>query len=96
MCDAVKARREIRVQHILGLIADRIENGFDRVVGGASWTEPVAVRLESSLPFGLQGKAHQGLSGAVAQGGNAERTLFRFAGLGYPDPTNGACLQVWR
>src|SRR5439155_13041582 len=96
VCDAVKARRDICVQHVLWLVAYRVEDGFDRVMGGASWSEPITVWLESSLPFGFQGKPHQRLAGAVRQGRNAKRSLFHFARLGNPDPANGACLQMWR
>jgi len=94
---AVEACCDVCVQHILGLVADRIENSFERVVAGASRTEPETVRLETSFPFGFQGKPRQRLSGAVVQGRDAKRSLFRRgARFGNPDPANGACPQMRR
>jgi site-specific DNA recombinase len=88
--DAVETGRDIRVEHVLRLLADRGEDHLDRIVRGAAGAEPERVRLELRFPFRLQGEPHQGLGGAIPQRGDAERSAFRRTGFGNPDPAHGA------
>ncbi len=89
MVDAVEALRNIGIEHVLGALLDAIEDRRDRIMGGASWTEPVDVRLKVSLPFGFEGKGEQLLRCAVAECRNAQRPVLVGASFGYPDPSQG-------
>ena len=58
-----------------------------RVLNRAARPEPVRVRLEHRLPFGLQRELHQALHGPVFQRWNAQGS-HRAVGLRDEDPTN--------
>jgi hypothetical protein len=65
--DTVETLGDIRVEHIFSFQTDAAKDCFDRIVCGASRAEPIAVRLEFSLPFRFQGEFDQTLSGAIAE-----------------------------
>ena len=46
MIDVVKTSGNICIQDIFGLETDDLEDSFYRIVGGASWSETVAVWLK--------------------------------------------------
>ena len=86
--DVVEASGYIRVEHILRLSADVVEDGHDRIMRRTAWSEPITVRLELGLPFGFQPQFHQGLQGSVAHRGDAERPCLA-VGFGDVDSSDG-------
>ena len=56
MADAIETLGDVCVEHVLRFQADGLEDSFNRIVGGASWPEPVAVCFKAGFPFGFQGK----------------------------------------
>ena len=73
--DAIEALHEVRVQHVLGLLQGRAEDGLDRIVSGSARSEPVAVGLELRFPFRFQGQFDQCLHAPIFHGRNAHSTL---------------------
>jgi hypothetical protein len=93
MRDVIEATSNVRIQHILGLFANGTEDGSNRIMRGAPWTESVASGFKSRFPFWFECEFRQGLMGAVHHGRNTEGTLFIFARLGDPHAARGARLD---
>jgi hypothetical protein len=82
MVDIVEGSFQIGVQDIFVLLLDRIEEGFDSIVTGASWSEPVGIGFKASFPFGLKGEFGKMLPCPLSHDGNAQRTLLGLSRLG--------------
>ena len=93
MIDAVKTLRDIRIQHILGLLVDRDKDRTDGIVGGATGTEAVAVGCECGFPFWFQRQFHQSLQGSVMQRWNTSRALLIRPALRSPHPPEGLAVR---
>jgi len=63
--DAIEAFRAIRVDHVCRFPAHMRENGFDRIVGGPSWSKAVAVWFAACVPFRFEEEFGQGLPRSV-------------------------------
>ena len=53
MVDVIEATFNIRVQHIFVLFADITKDGGNRIMGTASWSEPIAVGFKHGFPLGF-------------------------------------------
>src|SRR5439155_24723498 len=73
--DAIETGRDIRIEHVLRLLAERGEEHFERIVCGASWAEAERVRLEARFPFRFQSEPDQGLRGPIPQRRHPHSTL---------------------
>ena len=51
MVDVVEAPAYVCINYIFGLRFDMVKYGFDSIMTGPSWSEPVAVRFEFGFPF---------------------------------------------
>src|ERR1700674_2563350 len=87
--DPIKAFSDIRIEDVPWFAADGPENGSDGVVGGASRSKPVTVRLEMCFPFRFQREFSERLLGADSEGGNPQSTFLRRAWFRNPDATKG-------
>ena len=54
LVDAVEAFFDVRVQDILVLMGDGVENRLNRIVTGATGSEAIAVGLKARFPFGFE------------------------------------------
>src|SRR6266511_5996540 len=93
---AVEAGGDVGVEDVLRPAMSGVEDRSERVVAGASGAEPVAVRLEASLPLGFERQPRKRLSRAVVHRGDAEWARFRLAGLGDPNSADGASARLRR
>lgn len=84
MIEAVKTRREINLQPVLGAECEAVKDRRDGLPTGTAWATSIGVRRPFGFPWGFQGLAYQRLPCPFVLGGNAERTFFRAAALGYP------------
>ena len=89
MVDAVETFGNIGVQHEFRLAVQAVPNSYNRIMGGTSWSKPIAVRLELSFPRGFQCEQQQCLGGAVVHRRNTEGSLLIRTGFGNPDPSGG-------
>jgi hypothetical protein len=56
------------------LLDHRQVEGFDGIMTGTPWAEPIAVRFEARFPLRFQGEGCQRLSGSVQEDRNAQWT----------------------
>src|SRR5712691_3635805 len=89
MRDPRETRGNIRIQHIFGLKADAVEDGFNRIMHATSWTESVTMWFKLRLPFRFQGQLHQRRMCAVQHGRNAQWTVLLRIRFRDPDPAGG-------
>ncbi len=94
MVDVIEASRDVRIQHVGCLAAQRDMDRFDGVVALPTRPEAITVRLEASLPFRLEGQLQQGLRGPIPHHRNPERSPLGPSRLGDPHPTGGPGLLV--
>jgi hypothetical protein len=71
VADIVEATGYIRIQDIDGLESDRIKDGRNGIMAGASGPEAIAVGLKFRLPFWFQGQFDERLSCSVSDHWNA-------------------------
>src|SRR3990172_3731470 len=74
--NAVEAFRNVAIQHKLPFVTNAYENGFDCIVTGAPWPEPVTVRFKDRFPFGFQGKLQERLFRSVLHGRDTQGPLY--------------------
>ena len=86
MVDVVEGPFEIGIEDMFLLLLDRIEDGFDSIMTGTSWLEPVGIGFKSGFPFWLEGEFGEMLPCPFFHDGNAQGTLLSLSRLWYPDP----------
>ena len=94
MGDVVEAALDVCVQDVFGLEACFKEDRFNSVMTSASRSKSIAIGFKFGLPLWFQCLLGERLIGPVTHDGNAKRTLFRFAGFGYPYTANGLCFPL--
>ena len=94
MVNAIEAFCQVGVQHIFALEPNTEANGFERVMGAASWSKPIAVWFKAGLPLGFEREFHEGLKCSISHGGNPLTALLGRARLGYPNPPDRECFLV--
>src|SRR5581483_11370726 len=77
---------DLSIKHIFGFAFDRVEDGFSRVVTGASGAIAVAVGFKACFPFGFQSPFSKGVLTPLNPRWNAQRALLSFSWLWYPNP----------
>ena len=71
MIEAVKTRRDINLQHVLGAEFEAVQDRRDGIPTGTSWAKARGVRRQCGFPVGFQGLAYQRLPCPFVLGGNA-------------------------
>jgi hypothetical protein len=82
MIEAVKTRRDINLQHVLGAECDAVKDRRDGLPPGTSWAKSLGVRRPFGFPWGFQGLTSQRLPCPFVLGGHAERTFCRASAFG--------------
>ena len=75
MIDVIEASFDVGIQHLFALEADHHADGFDGIMGPASWSKPVAVGFELGFPLRFQREFDQGLTRSIKQGRHHHSTL---------------------
>ena len=91
MIDSVEALGDIRVQNVLGFMADGFEDGINGVVATATGSKAVTVWLKLGFPFRFQSQFRQSLFCPVPESRDSQGALLSFAWLGYPDASSRVC-----
>jgi hypothetical protein len=87
VADVVEATTDIRIKNVYILAVDRLVDGFDSIMTGASWSESVTVWLEFCLPFRFQTQFYQCLVCSVGDDGDTEGPSFRLSRFRSPYPS---------
>jgi hypothetical protein len=86
--EASAAGRAIGVQAILRLARHRREEGSDRLLATAPWTNAIAVGLKPRFPCGLERGGDERLARPVGPPGTPSRPQCRGVRCGHPDPSH--------
>ncbi len=61
MRDVIEASGDIRIQHVLRLKADGVENGFFGILGATAWAKSIAVGFKVGFPFWFERQLDEAL-----------------------------------
>ena len=85
MIDMIETAFNICIEHRSALLVEMSKDCFDRIMGTAPRSEPIAVSFKQSFPLGFESLLGYCLTCPVVHDGYAERPPLRFSWLGYPD-----------
>jgi hypothetical protein len=69
--DVIEGSFELGIEDIFLLLLGRIEDGFDSIMTGTSWSEPIGIGFKSGFPFWLKGEFGEMLPCSFFHDGNA-------------------------